>query len=356
MNNTKQQQNNNTQQRRTIVKKMTKRDFLNLLYIFENNQGVNGNDIDITNIPDLSGCNQKILSEVDKQSFRLTEQQKIAFDRYFRTKTCPFTFSDMISKFGLSYTASAPTSASVATTATVVGSNVVGGTTNGSVSGSSTGGGVHISNYLYDPSAPVEVPNFNASLCLNDVVEGKITDKDVCDMFGTKYNRLMSIRPDQFKDLPNYYLQDLDFAGCLMTAVQKAGQLKAYLEMPEPSMEETIDRFIAYLRRNITAPVQTIDSVDFADEIRIEDDRIKFADCDGALGETVYTNKKDMTNDVLYYGLSFNLDLDAPFTILGKQHTLRSIVKDYYKKYPNGFNTDFFKSAREAYDMGKLEL
>ena len=353
MNNTKQQQNN-TQQRRTIVKKMTKRDFLNLLYIFENNQDVNGNDIDITNIPDLSGCNQKILSEVDKQSFRLTEQQKIAFDRYFKTKTCPFTFSDMISKFGLSYTASAPTSAP--NSVTVVGSNVVGGTTNGGVGGSSTGGSVHISTYLYHPSAPVEVPNFNASLCLNDVVEGKITENDVRDMFVIKYNRLMSIRPDQFKDLPNYYLQDLDFAGCLMTAVQKAGQLKAYLEMPEPSMEETIDRFATYLRRNITAPVQTIDSVDFADEIRVEDDRIKFADCDGALGETVYTNKKDMTNDVLYYGLSFNLDLDTPFTILGKQHTLRSIVKDYYKKYPNGFNTDFFKSAREAYGMGKLEL
>ena len=352
MNNTKQQQNN-IQQRRTIVKKMTKRDFLNLLYIFENNQDVNGNDIDITNIPDLSGCNQKILSEVDKQSFRLTEQQKIAFDRYFKTKTCPFTFSDMISKFGLSYTASAPTSAPVSASTSAT---VVDGATNSSVGGSSTGGSVHISNYLYDPSAPVEVPNFNASLCLNDVVEGKITDKDVCDMFGTKYNRLMSIRPDQFKDLPSYYLQDLDFAGCLMTAVQKAGQLKAYLEMPEPSMEETIDRFVAYLRRNITAPVQTIDSVDFADEIRVEDDRIKFADCDGALGETVYTNKKDMTNDVLYYGLSFNLDLDTPFTILGKQHTLRSIVKDYYKKYPNGFNTDFFKSAREAYGMGKLEL
>ena len=259
MNNTKQQQNN-TQQRRTIVKKMTKRDFLNLLYIFENNQDVNGNDIDITNIPDLSGCNQKILSEVDKQSFRLTEQQKIAFDRYFKTKTCPFTFSDMISKFGLSYTASTPTSAP--NSVTVVGSNIVGGTTNSGVGGSNTSGSVHISNYLYDPSAPVEVPNFNASLCLNDVVEGKITDKDVCDMFGTKYNRLMSIRPDQFKDLPNYYLQDLDFAGCLMTAVQKAGQLKAYLEMPEPSMEETIDRFATYLRRNITAPVQTIDSVD----------------------------------------------------------------------------------------------
>lgn len=353
MNNTKQQQNN-TQQRRTIVKKMTKRDFLNLLYIFENNQDVNGNDIDITNIPDLSGCNQKILSEVDKQSFRLTEQQKIAFDRYFKTKTCPFTFSDMISKFGLSYTTSTGVTHNTTPTSTTV--STIANTAFGGTIDSSTVGSVHIANYLYDPNAPVEVSNFNASLCLNDVVEGKITDKDVCDMFGTKYNRLMSIRPDQFKDLPNYYLQDLDFAGCLMTAVQKAGQLKAYLEMPEPSMEETIDRFIAYLRRNITAPVQTIDSVDFVDEIRVEDDRIKFADCDGVLGETVYTNKKDMINDVLYYGLSFNLDPDMPFTILGKQHTLRSIVRDYYKKYPNGFNTDFFKSAREAYDMGKLEL
>lgn len=328
-----------TSERRTIVKKMTKRDFLNLLYIFENNQ--DGNDIDITNIPDLSSCNQRILSEVDKQSFRLTEQQKIAFDRYFKSKTCPFTFSDMISKFGLSYVA--PASAPIPAT--------VPATTN-----TATIGGIHISNYLYDPNAPVEVPNFNASLCLNDVVTGKITDKDVCDMFGTKYNRMMSIRPDQFKDLPDYYLQDLDFAGCLMTAVQKAEQLKAYLDMPEPSMEETIDRFIAYLRRNITAPAQTIDSVDFADEIRVENDRIKFVDSDGILGETVYSNKKDMTNDVLYYGLSFNLDLDVPFTILDKQHTLRSIVKDYYKKYPNGFNTDFFKSAREAYEMGKLEL
>lgn len=344
-----------TSERRTVVKKMTKRDFLNLLYIFENNQ--DGNDIDITNIPDLSSCNQRILSEVDKQSFRLTEQQKIAFDRYFKSKTCPFTFSDMISKFGLSYTA--PASAPVPATASAsaaIGSSFTTGTGAGTGGAGTGGGSIHISNYLYDPNAPVEVPNFNASLCLNDVVTGKITDKDVCDMFGTKYNRMMSIRPDQFKDLPDYYLQDLDFAGCLMTAVQKAEQLKAYLDMPEPSMEETIDRFIAYLRRNITAPAQTIDSVDFADEIRVENDRIKFADSDGILGETVYSNKKDMTNDVLYYGLSFNLDLDVPFTILDKQHTLRSIIKDYYKKYPNGFNTDFFKSAREAYEMGKLEL
>lgn len=331
------------EQKKTIVKKMTKRDFLNLLYLFENNQGVNGDDVDITNIPDLSGCNQKILSEVDKQSFRLTTQQKIVFDRYFKAKTCPFTFSDMISKFGLSYT---PSSVSHSVTDTTVAASA-------SVAAN---GVVRLVDYLYDPTAAVEVPNFNASLCLNDVVTGKITDKDVCDMIGTKYLRLMSIRPDQFKDLPKDYLQDCDFAGCLMTAKQKAGQLKAYLEMPEPSMEETIDRFITYLRRNITAPVQTIDSIDFADEIMVADDRIQFADSDGALGETVYTNKKDMINDVLYYGLSFNLDLDTAFTILGKQHSLRSLVKDYYKKYPNGFNTDFFKSAREAYDMGKLEL
>ena len=341
-----------TPQKRTIVKKMTKRDFLNLLYLFENNQGVNGADVDISNVPDLSGCNQRILSEVDKQSFRLTTQQKVIFDRYFKAKPCPFTFSDMISKFGLSYTPSVshPTTAATSTTAAVTTATVQPNTQN------DNNGVVRLVDYLYDPNAPVEVPNFNASLCLNDVVTGKITDKDVCDMIGTKYIRLMSIRPDQFKDLPKDYLQDCDFAGCLMTAKQKAGQLKAYLEMPEPSMEETIDRFITYLRRNITAPVQTIDGIDFADEIMVADDRIQFADSDGALGETVYTNKKDMINDVLYYGLSFNLDLDTAFTILGKQHSLRSLVKDYYKKYPNGFNTDFFKSAREAYDMGKLEL
>ena len=340
------------QERRTVVKKMSNKDLLNILWLLENCKDVS--DVDLTKLPDLSNVKQDNLNIINKQSFRLTDNQKQIFDKYFYEKPYSYNYKEFLNVM-LTSDMSAPDT-TVATT-TITTTSVSNTKTSTPVSTITTPTDtVHISNYLYDPSAPVEVPNFNASLCLNDVVEGKITDKDVCDMFGTKYNRLMSIRPDQFKDLPNYYLQDLDFAGCLMTAVQKAGQLKAYLEMPEPSMEETIDRFATYLRRNITAPVQTIDSVDFADEIRVEDDRIKFADCDGALGETVYTNKKDMTNDVLYYGLSFNLDLDTPFTILGKQHTLRSIVKDYYKKYPNGFNTDFFKSAREAYGMGKLEL
>lgn len=340
------------QERRTVVKKMSNKDLLNILWLLENCKSVS--DVDLTKLPDLSNVKQDNLNVISKQSFRLTDNQKQIFDKYFYEKPYSYNYKEFLNVM-LTSDMSAPDT-TVATT-TVTTTNISNTKTSTPVSTITTPTDtVHISNYLYDPSAPVEVPNFNASLCLNDVVEGKITDKDVCDMFGTKYNRLMSIRPDQFKDLPNYYLQDLDFAGCLMTAVQKAGQLKAYLEMPEPSMEETIDRFVAYLRRNITAPVQTIDSVDFADEIRVEDDRIKFADCDGALGETVYSNKKDMTNDVLYYGLSFNFDLDTPFTILGKQHTLRSIVKDYYKKYPNGFNTDFFKSAREAYSMGKLEL
>lgn len=340
------------QERRTVVKKMSNKDLLNILWLLENCKNVS--DVDLTKLPDLSNIKQDNLNIISKQSFRLTDNQKQIFDKYFYEKPYAYNYKEFLNVM-LTSDMSAPVAAVAATTTTTTNVNNTSTSTPASTTTTTTDT-VHISNYLYDPSAPVEVPNFNASLCLNDVIEGKITDKDVCDMFGTKYNRLMSIRPDQFKDLPNCYLQDLDFAGCLMTAVQKAGQLKAYLEMPEPSMEETIDRFIAYLRRNITAPVQTIDSVDFADEIRVEDDRIKFADCDGALGETVYTNKKDMTNDVLYYGLSFNLDLDAPFTILGKQHTLRSIVKDYYKKYPNGFNTDFFKSAREAYGMGKLEL
>ena len=341
--------NQNTNQRRTVVKKMTKRDFLNLLYIFENNQDVNGNDVDINNVPDLSSCNQRILSEVDKQSLRLTEQQKIVFDRYFKEKTCPFSFNDMLNKFGLSI---ATPVATLATTAHSIGS------TASSVvhSGGTTGSRVAISNYLYDANQPVEVNNFNAKLCLDDVVNGKITTDDVCDMFGTKYLALMSKKPDQFKDLGKDYLEDVDFAGCLMTANQKAGQLKYYLELPEPSLDDTLTRFTDYLKRNITSPVQTIDSVDFADEMMVADDRIQFADSEGVLGEMVYSNKKDMINDVLYYGLSLKLDNDTQFSILGKQYTLKALVKDYYKKYPNGFNTDFFKSAREAYEMGKLEL
>lgn len=344
---TNQNTNQNTNQRRTVVKKMTKRDFLNLLYIFENNQDVNGNDVDINNVPDLSSCNQRILSEVDKQSLRLTEQQKIVFDRYFKEKTCPFSFNDMLNKFGLSI--AAPVATPVATPVTTTTAHSIG-------SGVRSADNVAISNYLYDANQPVEVSNFNAKLCLDDVVNGKITTDDVCDMFGTKYLALMSKKPDQFKDMGKDYLDDMDFAGCLMTANQKAGQLKYYLELPEPSLDDTLTRFTDYLKRNITSPVQTIDSVDFADEMMVADDRIQFADSEGVLGEMVYSNKKDMINDVLYYGLSLKLDNDTQFSILGKQYTLKALVKDYYKKYPNGFNTDFFKSAREAYEMGKLEL
>lgn len=336
-------------QKRTIVKKMTKRDFLNLLYLFENNPHVNGEDVDITNIPDLSSCNQKILSEVGKQSFRLTEQQKIIFDRYFKEKTCPFTFSDMISKFGLSYTPSRVSTPALTPTLTPA-------LTPAPVQ-TSTDGKVTILDYLYDKNAEVDATNFNAAQCLNDVVTGKITDKDVCNMLDGKYHALMNMPPSVFKDMTKSFLQDnTDFASCLLDATHKALQLQNYLEMPEPSLEETIDRFIDYLRRYAKKPIQTFDGVDFADAIRILDDRIQFFDEEGDLGEIVYTNKKDMINDVLYYGLRFRHDMEETFTIFDKQYSLRSVVKDYYKKYPNGFDANFFKSAKEAYEMGKLEL
>ena len=330
--------------KRTIVKKMSNKDLLNVLWLFENCKSAA--DVDLTKLPDLSECNQDNLNVISKQSFRLSNEQKAIFDRYFYQKPYSHNFKEMLNVVNSMVPVPVSTTTTTVTTTTAA----------HSASSGSVAGVVAISSYLYDPNQPVEVSNFNAKLCLDDVVNGKITTDDVCDMFGTKYLALMSKKPDQFKDLGKDYLEDIDFAGCLMTANQKAGQLKYYLELPEPSLDDTLTRFTDYLKRNITSPVQTIDSVDFADEMTVADDRIQFADSEGVLGEMVYSNKKDMINDVLYYGLSLKLDNDTQFSILGKQYTLKALVKDYYKKYPNGFNTDFFKSAREAYEMGKLEL
>ena len=148
------------QERRTVVKKMSNKDLLNILWLLENCKDVS--DVDLTKLPDLSNVKQDNLNIINKQSFRLTDNQKQIFDKYFYEKPYSYNYKEFLNVM-LTSDMSAPDT-TVATT-TVNTTNVSNTKTSTPVSTITTPTDtVHISNYLYDPSAPVEVPNFNASL------------------------------------------------------------------------------------------------------------------------------------------------------------------------------------------------
>lgn len=217
--------------------------------------------------------------------------------------------------------------------------------------------------FFLNPNEELSVENLDMPMILRMIEQGKIDTHELQELTCLKYNSLYSLPPSAFAGMTDEYLKEQSIANCIIAAEEKYNRVKAIFEEPAPPENETIDRFKTYLQ-SCLSPVAA-DEIDkristFMDKIyRVDADKIYFEtddDDERDTEELVYLDAEQLKNDLICLCDKYKLDLHTQIDVFGKKTTVYAIVKEFYKKYPNGFNGEFFTTRKEAYLAGKLSV
>lgn len=353
--------------RKSIVRKITIRENIALLWIFENKEEYLQTGKVNFNFDDYDDAE---LAKKDKFYFRVTDEEKIIMDDYlarFVQGVSLGAYLGTLKKKGSRYgnSSSAPSSLPMCTgerdkkcvNAPVLSSEDRIKEAQKDRVPKNIAGDFSEYPFIIDPNEDITPDNIDLPLLLRMVEENKINNKELQSLMGLKYNKFFSWSPSFFEGVSEKYLAEQDVAGCLLAA--KEQQRKLEYEEPEPSEEETLARYADYLKLNIELSDETKEKISFMDRIsKINDDTICFETDDGDFKEhvdIVYDDPSIMNLELVVLGSKFNFDADESFKVFGKKTSINKIIKQIYKKYPNGFDgVSFFKSKKEAMKAGVL--
>lgn len=318
----------------TIKKKMTTRDFLNLVYFFETGERE----------ADLSGMDPSALCKEEIRVMRLTPQQKEKMD-------------DFLSgiPFGLSFKALADSIPRVNNSGQVLASP-----TPANVVAASKKTEIQAQSKPIKSVDDVDIKGF-----LDMVEAGEMNDEGVFimlrEMYGEQGSDILSrpVHPD-IKNSRAAYRECPDIYNLFVTAFNiVAPRIKQIMTEPEPSKQETLDRYknhVLYAKqkcgsKGVQNRVFSCDGVE-----SVTDNKIIF---DSELDWVVeYDNEQQMKDDLLFLASYNKFELDREVTIFGKNTTCLKIIEQIYKKNPNGMadSGPFFASAKEAFLAGALDI
>lgn len=374
------------ERRTTITKKMTLREYLTVCWMFENvEQYKNGLRVD------LSDCDDIELSKEGKYSFRLTAEQKVMFDEFFNRFVTGKSFAailGMVKKKG-----KMPISNIVSTP---VDNSPISQVDNGEFLKRKPGTPNTESSpcvnapvpteeqrwemlkqdriplkkaasydeypFIINPNEEFSVENTDIVILLKMFEQGKIDVHEMQEITGLKYNRFYSLPISVFPALPDEYRNEVDVGNCLIAAGEKYKKVKDIFEEPAPPENETLGRYRNYLSNylSVVEAEQLKEASTFMDRIAtVNGLEIIFETADDDEYETYtikYNNAAQLKNDLICIHEKYKLDWEKPIDVGGKKTSVYKIVKEFYKKYPNGFNGEFFATRKEAYLAGKLEV
>lgn len=217
--------------------------------------------------------------------------------------------------------------------------------------------------FFLNPNEDLSVANLDMPMILRMVEHGKIDMHELQELTGLKYNTLYSLPPSAFAGMSEEYLREQSVGNCIIAAGEKWNRIKSMFEEPDPPETETIERFKNYLQKCLS-PVAADDIEEristFMDRIYlVAGDKICFETNDEDERETeeiTYSDAEQLKNDLICLCDKYKLDWNTQIDVFGKKTSLYNIVKEFYKKYPNGFDGEFFTTRKEAYLAGKLSV
>lgn len=379
----------------TYNKKMSMRDYANLAYFLETGEFE----------MDLSDCDPAALKEVKQFSLRVTKEQKQQIDKFFNRfilGQSAMSIKDMIPKIKRMPGQNVPSVQTVAATPTIPAPAVpsapkapaveqpIVADINEPVMPVATSYPVYtdeerwqiaeiidkqanpdlsegnIDRSLYpfikDWNKPLDIDNFDSALCMKMAEDAKIDVVEVGVLAGMKYRKLLSLSPSAFPDMPERYKGFPELATAIMQATDLGHKKRAILNEPDLSEDELIDKFYHYLDRRLEiVNVEGKERVSaFMDIIyKVANDTIYFKttdeDCE-EFEEIRYDNADDMKNDLILFAGKYKLDFGTSLDVFGKKTSIKKIVKEYLKKYPNGFDGKWYATTKAAYLAGEYEL
>lgn len=378
----------------TYNKKMSLRDYVNLAYFLETGKYE----------MDLSDCEPSALKEIKQYSLRVTKEQKKKIDQFFdrfvlgqsaiSIKDCIPKIKKMPGQVVQSIPVSVAAPAIPAPAVPVVEQPIVQPVVadegepvipkaasypvysdeerwqiaemidkeaNPNLSESSIDKSLY--PFIKDWNKPLDIDNFDSALCMKMAEDAKIDVVEVSVLVGMKYRKLLALSPSAFPDMPERYKGFPELATAIMQATDLGHKKRAIMNEPDLTEDELVDKFFHYLDRRL----QIVNAegkervAAFMDIIyKVANDTIYFKttdeDCEEEFEEIRYNNADDMKNDLILFAEKYKLDFGTQLDVFGKKTSIKKIVKEYLKKYPNGFDGKWYATTKAAYLAGEYEL
>lgn len=219
--------------------------------------------------------------------------------------------------------------------------------------------------FIKDPNKAITLDNFDTPMAIWMCERGKVSLDEITALCkNNNAGRMMDTKPNQHVGMPAKYMSNASFTTCFMYAEDLSKKYQSWQNEPEPSDSEVLDRYKYYLTWHLD-PVHKdfTDCVNYMDKfVDVDNNSLVFStdDDDDIQQQTLtYDNLDELLVDLLMLNRfdKFNMDNDITYVAFGKKISVNKYVKDVYKKYPNGLDgKSFYKSNWEAFEAGALEL
>ena len=237
--------------RNTVTKKMSMRDYVNLINFFETGEKE----------ADLSECDPNALAVIELRTMRLTPEEKAKMDEFFRT--LPFGVSaqsliDGIPKIG-SVIVPVPKNIPKAKLEEDQPEMIVPGVTD-NIEETSLVRPKNLPHWVKDPSGKLEATNIDVAEIARIVEEGEQTFEEMktelLRLGGTEHpERLLAKHPSDFEEaLGDRYTYAASLLDVIEFAAKKHARYVEIMTEEPPSEEENFDRYFTYVLSTASIP------------------------------------------------------------------------------------------------------
>lgn len=391
----------------TITRKMSLREYVSLLWLFENPDKVDTNER-----LDLSEYDDNALSVVDKYTFRVTPEQKEICDKFFsrfvggvsvasilgkiKKKIKITTQAPVIIQQPVAPVVAAPTNTAAApatgdpysappstppiptvdeTVEYPVYSNDERWELAEALEREPDESVVDKMNYkitdksiyyfIKNPNKPVNsLENFEPMLALKMIFDGKVTPLEVSKVCGAEGSFIFSMNSREMPNLhPDFVQKYIQFTPACMDMWELGKQYRYMMKCGEESVDEKeiLHRYALVMRRELE-PIKEKEIKDLSNQfiekiIAVRSDTITFSSNDDDVEEQdivdiKYDNADDLKNDLMILAGNYDFDPKKQVDIFGKTTTYEKVTKEFMKKYPHAISGKFFRTNKEAFIEG----
>lgn len=210
---------------------------------------------------------------------------------------------------------------------------------------------------------PNVADNINLNTVIDLISDDILTEDDFWYQFGADMYDIRGIHPSEFvfdeSVLPPSFSGMNWFNEIFSRCDARKEQYKDVMNEPEPTEDDKFNRFKghakAILGYSIKHPTlsgwaSVIDSIEKIDnnKIFIEEEADKVCE---------YDSVDELEHDMIYLSNQGFIEDETMYNVFGKKTSVDKIIKKLYKKYPKGMgNEKLYYSRREAYLDGALKI
>lgn len=344
------------EKRNTVRKKMSNRDYANLLFYFETGEFE----------ADLSEYDAATLAHTEVRVMRLSAEEKEKMDEFFRNKPTGSSFKSFLDTMpkATGYFQGVAVKPSVEVKPTQAQNDdepemLLSGEPAAPVKLA------NLPHWVKKHADKLDPMNIDVAEIARIVENGEQTYDEMyatlLSMGGVEWpERILAAEPDKFEEtLGDRYTYAVSLLDVIEFAAKRYARYTDIMNEVPPTEEENAGRYLDYIvaAHCVSKHADLYKFSSDSDAVTsVSGDKIIFDNDDEKT--LTYENAEIMENDFLSLVYGRKINKETQVDIFGKKTSASKIAQRYYKKYPHGISEErkFYHSRKEAFEDGALEI